>query len=174
VQLIYNKKYKLEIQQILIDIESELIKGGYTFERKDFQRPWGAFWVIDEVHAKKFIESYFPTVDPNQLMNGQKLSPKILFVKPKSRLSWQYHYRRREIWRVLQGPVGVIRSNNDEEQDLEIFAKGEQLELSQGERHRLIGLENHGVVAEIWVHIEPGQPSDEEDIVRLQDDFKRT
>jgi hypothetical protein len=45
--------------------------------------------------------------------------------------------------------------------------------LKKGERHRLIGLSGWGKVAEIWQHTEPDNPSDEDDIIRLQDDFGR-
>ena len=45
--------------------------------------------------------------------------------------------------------------------------------MDKGERHRLIGLEGWGIVAEIWQHTDPENPSDEDDIVRLQDDFGR-
>jgi mannose-6-phosphate isomerase len=101
-----------------------------------------------------------------------KLSPKILIVKPGARLSWQYHHRRAEIWQVHKGEVGIIRSNDDTEGELIRFKEGEQIRLAQGERHRLIGLEDYGIVAEIWRHTD-SVPSDEEDIVRVQDDFKR-
>jgi hypothetical protein len=40
-------------------------------------------------------------------------------------------------------------------------------------RHRLVGLDNWGVVTEIWQHTDVEHPSDESDIVRLQDDFGR-
>ncbi len=101
-----------------------------------------------------------------------KLSPKILIVKPEARLSWQYHHRRAEIWQVYKGEVGIVRSDNDTEGELIRFKEGEQVRLAQGERHRLIGLEDYGIVAEIWQHTD-SIPSDEEDIVRVQDDFKR-
>ena len=169
----YRKIEKVEKEQHLSNIEKKLLDQGFTFERKDFNRPWGAFWVINEIHAKEFIKRYFPDINPNDLITGQKLSPKILYVNPNARLSWQYHFRRREIWRVIEGPVAVIRSKNNDEKEMEIFNKGEQLELAQGERHRLIGLDNEGIVSEIWIHTHPDNPSDEEDIVRLQDDFKR-
>ena len=39
--------------------------------------------------------------------------------------------------------------------------------------HRLVGLSNWGIIAEIWQHTDPEKPSDEEDIVRVQDDFGR-
>jgi mannose-6-phosphate isomerase len=47
------------------------------------------------------------------------------------------------------------------------------LKLAQGERHRLIGADGYGIVAEIWRHTDPANPSDENDIVRVQDDFGR-
>lgn len=101
------------------------------------------------------------------------MSPKILIVAPNKRLSWQYHHRRAEIWRVIQGQAGVVRSNTDSENELELLNVGATVTLLQGERHRLVGLEDHAVVAEIWQHTDVDNPSDEEDIVRLQDDFGR-
>ena len=50
---------------------------------------------------------------------------------------------------------------------------GDIIRLKQGERHRLMGLDNWGIVAEIWQHIDVDNPSNEDDIVRVQDDFGR-
>jgi mannose-6-phosphate isomerase len=97
----------------------------------------------------------------------------MLLVAPQARLSWQYHYRRAEIWRVVQGPVGVATSDTDAEGEVQSYAPGDQITLRQGERHRLVGLSGWGVVAEIWQHTDASAPSDEEDIVRVQDDFGR-
>jgi mannose-6-phosphate isomerase-like protein (cupin superfamily) len=88
-------------------------------------------------------------------------------------LSWQYHHRRSEVWRVIEGEVGIVRSDTDKENELEIFKVGDVITLKKGERHRLVGLSDWGKVAEIWQHTESDNPSDEEDIVRLQDDFGR-
>lgn len=46
-------------------------------------------------------------------------------------------------------------------------------QFEAGERHRLVGLDNWGVVAEIWQHTDPNEPSKEEDIVRLSDNYGR-
>ena len=51
---------------------------------------------------------------------------------------------------------------------MKVYNEGDQIILKQGERHRLVGLEDFGIVAEIWQHTEKNQPSDEEDIVRIQ------
>ncbi len=103
----------------------------------------------------------------------QKLSPKILIVKPNARLSWQYHHRRAEIWRVYKGECGIIRSKTDKENEMKTYVEGDQIKLKQGERHRLIGLDDYCLVAEIWQHTDKNNPSNEEDIVRVQDDFGR-
>jgi mannose-6-phosphate isomerase len=94
-------------------------------------------------------------------------------VAPNKRLSWQYHHRRAEIWRVIQGQAGIKRSVTDTQGELEILNIGDTVTLQQGERHRLIGLDDYAVIAEIWQHTDASHPSDEEDIVRVQDDFGR-
>lgn len=154
-------------------IEAELFIEKLNITTKDFSRPWGGFFVLDESQAEQFIAMYFPTYKKEDLMLGNKLSPKILVVQPGKRLSWQYHHRRAEIWRVVEGEVGVVMSNNDEETDLNLFEPGDVIVLAKGQRHRLVGLNDWGVVAEIWQHTDPEHPSDEDDIVRLQDDFGR-
>ena len=152
----------------------ELIKSlGFRVVSKDFERPWGGFLVIDEDQAQDFSNQFFKGINIEELKISGKLSPKILIVKPESRLSWQYHHRRAEIWRVYKGEVGIIRSDDDSQNEIEIYSEGDQITLKQGERHRLIGLDNYGVVAEIWQHTDKNNPSDEEDIVRVQDDFGR-
>jgi len=50
---------------------------------------------------------------------------------------------------------------------------GDQIILKHGECHRLIGLYETSVVAEIWQHTDATHPSDEDDIIRVQDDFGR-
>ena len=146
---------------------------GLHISEYDLSRPWGGFFVLDESQAQRFADIYFEGIDVEPLRIGGKLSPKILLVKPEARLSWQYHHRRAETWRVIEGPVGIVRSATDEERELVSFEAGETVVLHQGERHRLIGLEHWGVVAEFWQHTDPDHPSDEDDIVRVQDDYAR-
>jgi mannose-6-phosphate isomerase-like protein (cupin superfamily) len=145
---------------------------GLAIARVDDARPWGGFFVIDEAQAVPFIETFFPGEDVAAI-TANKVSPKILVVAPVARLSWQYHHRRAELWRVLEGPVKVVRSDTDAEAEAVSYDAGDILKLAQGERHRLIGADGYGIVAEIWRHTDPANPSDENDIVRVQDDFGR-
>ena len=155
------------------EIEVKIKSLGFNIISKDFQRPWGGFLVIDEDQAQDFSNQFFKGINIEDLKISGKLSPKILIVNPESRLSWQYHNRRAEIWRVYKGKVGIITSEDDSQNEMKIYNEGDQIILKQGERHRLIGLDDYGVVAEIWQHTEKNHPSDEEDIVRVQDDFGR-
>lgn len=139
----------------------------------DDTRPWGGFFVLDENNAEKFIALYFPHLTKEELNISGKLSPKILIVAPNKRLSWQYHHRRAEIWKLIGGVAGVITSDTDEEKETTTLSIGDIIQLKQGERHRLIGLDGWGIVAEIWRHTDINNPSDEDDIVRVQDDFGR-
>lgn len=146
---------------------------GLHIVQADKERPWGGFYVIDESQAAIFIQHFFPEEDVEGLKIAGKLSPKILVVAPGKRLSWQYHHRRAEIWRCVEGEVSVVTSPGDEPLVQTRLQPGDIIKLQQGERHRLIGLDDWGIVAEIWQHTDAAFPSDEEDIVRLQDDFGR-
>ncbi|HLU88651.1 MAG TPA: hypothetical protein VKZ51_02390 [Cyclobacteriaceae bacterium] len=160
--------------EIFEQVRAWLNLEGFLIQRQDMTRPWGGFFVLEESQIDKFRKRFFPEVTFSESQLKNKLSPKILLVAPESRLSWQYHHRRSEIWKLIAGEGGVVTSQSDEEGPLQILRLDQVVRLAQGERHRLVGLSNWGVVAEIWMHTDPGNPSDEADIVRVQDDFKRT
>ncbi|GAB3287013.1 cupin domain-containing protein [Hymenobacter tenuis] len=164
---------ELSKQQLFRQTQQQLQEQGFRIESQDDTRPWGGFFVLDETQAQEFADLYFDGLSVEGLRISGKLSPKILLVAPHQRLSWQYHHRRAEIWRVVSGTVGVITSPTDEEGELKTYGPGDQITLQQGERHRLVGLQDWGTIAEIWQHTDAHQPSDEADIVRVQDDFGR-
>jgi mannose-6-phosphate isomerase len=163
----------LEKNAVFEQIAAALQNENFTVINQDQTRPWGGFFVIDENQASAFATKFFPHLDMEAIKITNKLSPKILVVAPNKRLSWQYHFRRAEIWKILAGVVGVKTSVTDEEGEIQELTPGKFIQMDKGERHRLIGLESWGVVAEIWQHTDPDNPSDEDDIVRLQDDFGR-
>jgi mannose-6-phosphate isomerase len=163
----------LQKEQLFKKVQEDLEVQGFEILQMDLQRPWGGFFVINEDQAQKFSDTFFSGIAVDQLKISGKLSPKVLLVAPQTRLSWQYHHRRAEIWQVISGTVGVISSLTDQEGELKKYQPGDQIVLKQGERHRLVGLEDWGVIAEIWQHTDASNPSDESDIVRVQDDFGR-
>ena len=145
----------------------------FKIDKYDSTRPWGGFFVIDEAEAEKFVTLYFSNLTIAELAITGKLSPKILVVAPEKRLSWQYHNRRAEIWKLIGGTAGVITSETNDEKETITLNIGDVIQLKKGERHRLVGLDGWGIIAEIWRHTDEENPSDEDDIIRVQDDFGR-
>ncbi len=142
----------------------------HIFER-NLLKPWGGYVRLENSDAEAFARLYFPEV---QFDTYENLSPKFLLVAPGKRLSWQRHDRRAELWRVLDGPVGIKLGETDEEpEDVRQLQTGEIIEFGVNVRHRLIGLESWGIVTEIWKHSDAANLSHEADIVRISDDFGR-
>lgn len=163
----------LKKSEVFEQIQNYLEQQGFNVTNSDETRPWGGFFVIDENQSQKFINFFFNDVPDSDKISEGKISPKILVVAKEKRLSWQFHHRRAELWKVISGEVGVVTSDTDEENELQTKKEGDIIVLRKGERHRLVGLETWGVLAEIWKHTDKNYPSDEDDIVRVQDDFGR-
>ena len=158
------------------DIASLVTGAGYEIVEQSIGKPWGVYLRLNSTQADRFIDEFFPGLSPDEARLGvddAELSPKFLLVKPDARLSWQYHHRRAERWRFLTS--GAYRkSETDDEGELKQAAVGEVVQFQKGERHRLEGLVDTVVlVAEIWQHTDSMNPSNEDDIVRLADDYSR-
>ncbi|WP_051590653.1 S24 family peptidase [Flavobacterium daejeonense] len=89
----------------------------------------GGFFVIDEGQAADFAAKYFPHLEMDSIRITNKLSPKILVVAPNKRLSWQYHFRRAEIWKIVAGIVGVKTSLTDKEGDVQSLVPGDYIHV---------------------------------------------
>jgi mannose-6-phosphate isomerase-like protein (cupin superfamily) len=110
-------------------------------------RPWGWFEVLTE--------------DVNYKV-------KRLVVCPGKRLSYQYHNKRKEHWVVVQGD-GVFIYGNDNSTFEKTVETGSSIFIEIGEYHRI---QNTGESDLIIIETKLGQ-CDEEDIVRIVDDFNR-
>src|ERR1041385_6138780 len=103
-------------EEVMESIKKYLGEEKLSVASHDFTRPWGGFFVIDGSLSSQFIKLYFPHLQISDLSITGKLSPKILVVAPAQRLSWQYHHRRAEIWKLISGVAGVVTSETDAEE----------------------------------------------------------
>ena len=150
-----------------------LIERDFRLIDLDITRPWGFFLSIDETQAPQFIKEFYEGVELNGIDASLPLRPKFLGIEPGKRLSWQYHHRRAEIWRCLAGTFDLVTSQTDEEDKTQHVSSEQVVSMPQGLRHRGVGLGGWALVAEIWQHTDITDPSNEDDIVRVQDDFGR-
>ena len=116
-------------------ISEKLKSQNLTIVKKDLNRPWGGFYVIDEIDSQDFANIYFNGLNTEELKVSGKLSPKILIIAPNRRLSWQYHHRRSEIWKVASGEIKVVTSKDDVERNEVLLIRalniyGDQMESS--------------------------------------------
>jgi mannose-1-phosphate guanylyltransferase len=107
-------------------------------------RPWGSYTVLEED-------------------DGYKI--KKIIVKPKKRLSLQKHFHRNEHWIVLSGTATVTVGEKTM-----LVRPNESTYIKMGEIHRL---ENRGKIDLVLIEAQVGEYTGEDDIVRLEDDFKR-
>jgi mannose-6-phosphate isomerase-like protein (cupin superfamily) len=167
------KQQPLEHAELIFQrIVAEANGFGLEICEEDFTRPWGGFLRFTEESLPAFFKAYWQGVDTGRHIGRR--DPKVLLVAPGQRLSLQLHHRRSELWRVLDGPVLVIHGPDRDNLEAELLFTGDVIHLKCGEMHRLCAdLNSWGRVAEIWEHVDPENPSNEKDIVRIQDDYAR-
>ncbi len=145
----------------------------------DAGRPWGGFIRFTHDSLSPFIDAYWAGVDLEIPSDEGSVDPKVLIVAPGAMLSLQWHERRSEIWRVLDGPVRVIAGSGWSDLRDSVFGEdavyraGDVIRIAERRWHRLSGLAGWCRVAEIWKHTDVLHPSDEEDIVREHDIYDR-
>jgi mannose-6-phosphate isomerase-like protein (cupin superfamily) len=88
---------------------------------------------------------------------------KLIYVNANSRLSLQYHKKRSEFWKVIKGTAMV---EIDEKRI--VLGEGETITIPRQAKHRVLALESECIILEIAY----GR-FDENDIVRLEDDYQR-
>ena len=86
-------------------------------------------------------------------------------VKPGKRLSLQKHYHRNEHWIVVSGTATVTVG-----EEKRYVRPNESTYIKMGELHRV---ENEGKIPVILIEAQVGEYTGEDDIVRIDDDFKR-
>lgn len=112
--------------------------------REREERPWGRYEVLEE---------------------GPGFKVKRLEVHPGARLSLQRHKRRHEHWVVVQGVADVVCGDNELR-----LSEGEHIHIPIATNHR-VG--NSGANVLTIIEVQLGDYLGEDDIVRLQDDYRR-
>ncbi|MES1155397.1 MAG: cupin domain-containing protein, partial [Pseudorhodoplanes sp.] len=108
-------------------------------------RPWGNYQSLDM---------------------GVRYQVKCIVVKPAGRLSLQYHNHRAEHWVVVRGIARVTIGK-----DVKTLQENESIFIPLGTPHRL---ENPGKIDLELLEVQTGSYLGEDDIVRIEDDYRRS
>ncbi len=107
-------------------------------------RPWGSYTVLEDTPGYKI---------------------KRIDVKPGKRLSLQKHFHRNEHWIVVSGTATVTVG-----EETKLVRPNESIYIKMGELHRLA---NEGKIPVVLIEAQVGEYTGEDDIIRIDDDFKR-
>ena len=116
-----------------------------TEEHVKVHRPWGSYQSVD---------------------NGERHQVKRIVVKPGQRLSLQKHFHRSEHWIVVRGAARVTVDDQ-----VKMVHENESIYVPIGAVHRL---DNPGKIMLELIEVQTGSYLGEDDIVRLEDDYKRS
>lgn len=116
-----------------------------TEEHVKVHRPWGSYQSVD---------------------NGDRHQVKRIIVKPGSRLSLQKHHHRAEHWIVVRGAARVTIDH-----ETKTVHENESVYIPMGAVHRL---ENPGRITLELIEVQTGSYLGEDDIIRIEDDYRRS
>jgi mannose-1-phosphate guanylyltransferase / mannose-6-phosphate isomerase len=116
-----------------------------TEEHIKVHRPWGSYQSVD---------------------NGERHQVKRIIVKPGNRLSLQKHHHRSEHWIVVRGTALVTIDDR-----IKTVHENESIYIPIGAVHRL---ENPGKILLELIEVQTGSYLGEDDIIRIEDDYRRS
>ena len=116
-----------------------------TEEHLKVHRPWGSYQSVDM---------------------GERHQVKRIIVKPGGRLSLQKHHHRSEHWIVVQGAARVTVNEL-----VKTVHENESIYIPIGAVHRL---ENPGKISLELIEVQTGSYLGEDDIIRIEDDYRRS
>jgi mannose-1-phosphate guanylyltransferase / mannose-6-phosphate isomerase len=115
-----------------------------TEDHLKVHRPWGSYQSVDM---------------------GDRHQVKRIIVKPGGRLSLQKHHHRSEHWIVVRGAARVTVNET-----VKTVHENESIYIPIGAVHRL---ENPGKIALELIEVQTGSYLGEDDIIRIEDDYRR-
>jgi len=115
-----------------------------TILHSTVHRPWGTYTVLEE---------------------SERFKIKKIVIKPGKRISLQKHLHRSEHWVVVSGTANIHSGGEDK-----VICKNESIYIPIGVNHRL---SNEGKIDLVIIETQVGEYVGEDDIIRIDDDFKR-
>ncbi len=108
------------------------------------RRPWGNYTILEEKEGYKV---------------------KRIEVLPQRRLSYQRHENRSEHWIVVEGEALVTLEGKEVR-----LSPGGSIDIPRMAAHRIL---NPGKGPLVFIEVQTGDSFEENDIIRLEDDFGR-
>lgn len=108
------------------------------------QRPWGKFEI---------------------LLDGDYCKVKKITINPGQAPSYQYHFKRYEIWTIIKG-FGELKLDGK----IKKINEGSTVRIEKCEKHQIKNIGDEDLV---FIEVQLGEYFGEDDIVRIEDNYGR-
>ena len=101
----------------------------------------------------------------NNLLEESYTKVKKILIKPGHAPSYQYHFKRSEIWIIVKGKAKVKI-----EDVIKYYKKGDIIKIPLNAKHQILNIGDSDLV---FIEIQLGASFEEDDIIRLEDMYGR-
>jgi mannose-1-phosphate guanylyltransferase / mannose-6-phosphate isomerase len=156
----------LGVEDLVVVASEDAILVAHRNEAHELKKLIGELKTVAPKIAEEHVKVHRPWGSYQSLDIGIRYQVKRIVVKAGGRLSLQMHHHRAEHWVVVRGTAKVTVGD-----DIKTLHENESIYIPLGTRHRL---ENPGKIDLELIEVQTGSYLGEDDIVRLEDDYRRT
>ena len=151
-----------KLKNLLVELKGK-IEQSPTEEQSD---KYSQYYDALDALTKGYEIDFRPWGHYEVLLNEPFTKVKKITVKPRGRLSYQYHDQRTEDWIVIRGTAKITLD------DEEVWrGEGERIRIKVGQKHRV---ENPSFDNKLeFIEVQTGTYFGEDDIIRIEDDYGR-
>ena len=156
----------LGVEDLVVVASEDAILVAHRDEAHELKKLIGELKTVAPKIAEEHVKVHRPWGSYQSLDAGIRYQVKRIVVKAGGRLSLQKHHHRAEHWVVVRGTARVTVGD-----EIKTLHENESIYIPIGNTHRL---ENPGKIDLELIEVQTGSYLGEDDIVRLEDDYRRT
>ncbi len=156
----------LGVDDLVVVASEDAIFVGRRRDGEGMKQLVGKLKEVEPALTEDHLRVHQPWGSYQSLEIGNRYQVKRIVVKAGGRLSLQMHHHRAEHWVVVRGTAQVTI-----EKEIKILHENESIYIPIGTRHRL---ENPGKIDLELIEVQTGSYLGEDDIVRIEDDYRRS
>jgi mannose-1-phosphate guanylyltransferase/mannose-6-phosphate isomerase len=156
----------LGVENLVVVASEDAVLVAHRDEAHELKKLIGELKSVAPKIAEEHLKVHRPWGSYQSLDVGTRYQVKRIVVKAGGRLSLQMHHHRAEHWVVVRGTAKVTVGD-----EIKTLHENESIYIPIGMRHRL---ENPGKIDLELIEVQTGSYLAEDDIVRIEDDYRRT
>ncbi|HTS42721.1 MAG TPA: mannose-1-phosphate guanylyltransferase/mannose-6-phosphate isomerase [Xanthobacteraceae bacterium] len=156
----------LGVEDLVVVASEDAILVAHRDNAQELKKLIGELKTVEPKLAEEHLKVHRPWGSYQSLDMGNRYQVKRIVVKAGGRLSLQLHHHRAEHWVVVRGTAKVTVGDQ-----IKTLHENESIYIPLGTQHRL---ENPGKIDLELIEVQTGSYLGEDDIVRIEDDYRRS